>query len=504
MGLRFGFIAMLAWLAPFAASAQVFANPFGDAAFYRQMRGEAPAEATYRVRYEVTRTEPNQAPATSEIVIDVAPDWSLSREGDQIYLRDFRLNRMFILQGDSFVSGNGLADIVFRVMERQNRTYLQRIASAAGVQLADDCDADAELGVTIPSTEDASPVEVVENGGAVQLRCGGRIVGRFTPSDGPTPPAAFWPTMFSAMTTHPGLHRRVRESGHPPRQLETSFRFAPDAERRRSWRLVAVEAVSSPYPLTAAMRNATADLIDREFVAGIGPLAVDAVMGRAQGGPPTMESWSAHISDVARREGDAAAAMLVMPTYNMFPELEGACATAGRDHAICPFNRNLRTIAESDPAPLALLEVAMAEQERNSSAAIAAMTRAQTSRFRDHPALNAAYALAVLRFDAAAMAEARAANLPTDVDALQASALRGLPYAPTHWGDVGDRYAAAYDYITAFVFYDVAYSLPMPSATARHRALVSKRDVMMRIRRDFPEAGLVSTIAPLPVRSGQR
>jgi hypothetical protein len=74
----------------------------------------------------------------------------------------------------------------------------------------------------------------------------------------------------------------------------------------------------------------------------------------------------------------------------------------------------------------------MAEQARDSSAAIAAMSCAQTSRYRDHPALNAAYALAVLRFDDAAMAAARAASLPTDVDALQASALRGLPYAPTH------------------------------------------------------------------------
>jgi hypothetical protein len=485
-------------LAPFSATAQLFANPFAEPAAYLQSRGAAPAEATYRVRYEVTRTEPDQTPAVAQVIIDVAPDWSLTREGESAVLRDFRSGRTFMLQGDTFTSMNSMADIVFRVMERQNRTYLQRLMSAAGAEISDACDADTELGVTIGDVQGAP--EFVERGRTVELHCSGRIVSSFTPSDNAAPPPAFWPTMFTMMTTHVGIFRTARDAGRVPSQLDVSFRLAPNVERRRSWRLIAVETVATPYPLTPNLRNATSEIIDREFVAGIGQVAVDAVAGRAQGGPPTLQSWGAHLTDVARREGDAAAAMLVMPTYNMFPELEGTCTNAApQEHPICPLNRNLRTIANSDPAPWALLEVAMAEQERNSSAAIAAMTRAQRSRYRDHPALNAAYALAVLRFDDAAMAEARAANLPTDVDALQASALHALPYAPSHWGDVGDRFASGYDYLTAFVFYDVAYSLPMPSAVTRHRALTSKRDVMARIRRDFPEAGLPSTVAPLPV-----
>jgi hypothetical protein len=494
MKLHSGVIALFVWLAPFAASAQLFADPFADAASYRQMRGEAPADATYRVRYEVTRVDPNQAPAVSEVVIDVAPDWSLTREGDQVFLRDFRLDRAFILQGNAFVSTNSLADVVFRVMERQNRTYLQRIASAAGVQLSDDCDADTELGVTMPSAAGASAIEFVQSGGAAELRCGGRAVGRFRPGDGAASPAAFWPTMFTVMTTHPALHRRIRETGRAPAQLETSFRYAPDAERRRSWRLVAVERVATPYPLSAALRNTTSEVLDREFAPGIGQVGIDAVAGRAAGGAPTLQSWGEHLNDIARRDGQAAAAMLMLPTYNMFPELEGACqGTAQVQHPLCPLNNNLRTIARDDPAPMAVLEVGMAEQQRNNAAAIAAMRRAQASPNRDHPALNASFALALLRFDEAALTEARAAGLPTDVDALQAAALRALPYNPAYWTDVGDRYGGAYDYATAFVFYDVAYSLPMPSAVARNRVLVSKRDVMQRIRRDFPDATLPAT-----------
>ncbi|QGZ93499.1 hypothetical protein [Terricaulis silvestris] len=493
MKLLTGFVAIVVWLAPCAASAQLFADPFADAAAYRQMRREAPADATYRVRYEVTRIEPNQAPAVSEVTIDVAADWSLTREGDQVFLRDFQLNRTFILRGDSFVSTNSLADIVFRVMERQNRTYLQRIASAAGVQLADDCDADTELGVTMPSASGASATEFGQSGSAVEMRCGGRAVGRFRASDGAAPPAAFWPTMFTVMTTHPALHRRIRETGRAPAQLETSFRYAPDAERRRSWRLVAVETVATRYPLSAALRNTTSEVLDREFAAGIGQVGIDAVAGRAQGGAPTLQSWGDHLNDVARRDGQAAAAMLLLPTYNMFPELEGTCQGAAQVHPLCPLNNNLRAIASADPAPMSVLEIGMAEQQRNNAAVIAAMRRAQASPNRDHPALNASFALALLRFDEVALTEARAASLPTDVDALQAAALRALPYNPAYWTDVGDRYGGAYDYATAFVFYDVAYSLPMPSAVARNRVLVSKREVMQRIRRDFPDATLPPT-----------
>jgi hypothetical protein len=483
--------AIFVFFMPFAASAQLFNNPFADAAGYRQMRGAEPANANYRLRYEVTRAEPNRPAEVSTVVIDVAPDWSLTRDGDQAVLRDFRLNRLFLLQGDSFVSINGLADLVFRVMERQNRTYLQRITSAAGVNTSDTCDADTELGLALPSAETASATELVANGRATELRCGDRVAARFIPSDLAAPPAAFWPTMFAAMTTHPTLHRRIRETGRPPEQLESVFRLTPEAERRRSWRLIAVETIAAPYPITAEMRNGTAAALDNAFVSGTGQIAADAVEGRAQGGAPTLQTWGQHLRDVSAREGEATAAMLILPTYNMFPALEGSCRGSTQDHPVCLLNRNLRTISANDPAPMALLEIGMAEQANDGARAIAAMQRAQASPNRNHPALGASFALAVLRFDQATLAQARAANLPTDVNALQFAALSALPYNPAYWTDVGDRFGARYDWVTGMMFYDVAFSLPMPSA--QHRVLNSKREVMQRMRNDFPDAALPAT-----------
>lgn len=114
----------LFFLIPAAAvSESLFANPFADAAAYRRARGDCPA-AYYRLRYERIVEDGDAKPAASEVVIDLAPDWYLTRAGDHMVLRDFRLNRLFILDGDRYTTVNDLAGVVFRVMERQNRTMI--------------------------------------------------------------------------------------------------------------------------------------------------------------------------------------------------------------------------------------------------------------------------------------------------------------------------------------------------------------------------------------------
>jgi hypothetical protein len=143
-----------------------------------------------------------------------------------------------------------------------------------------------------------------------------------------------------------------------------------------------------------------------------------------------------------------------------------------------------------DPAPMALLEIGMAEQRGDNAAAIAAMRRTKTSPSRDHPVLSASFALALLKFYEAALAQARAANLPTDIRALQARALMQLPYIPAYWADVADNYERNYDWPTAFPFYDGAFSLPAQASSA---AMQDRRARLKPIRRDFPDASLPVT-----------
>lgn len=341
--------ALLATLAsafmPISALAQpLFANPFSDAATYRNDRGEV-GVARHRLRYEMTYSERGGAPVVSEFVVDVGPDWSVTRQGAQAVLRDFRLNRIFVLGDDQFTTMNGLADLTFRIMERQNRSYLQRVLDAAGAhgEQPDACDAEAELGIVLPGDADAGQTDMRERNGAIVLRCAGREIGSFIRGEGDAVPAAFWPTMYAAMLTHPALYRSVRETGHAPASLEISFREGTGGLSRRTWRLLAVESVDVPYPLDASRRNTTSDALD-QLVPGAGQAGAEAVAGRAQNGAPTLQTWGEHLQSLSETQSPAAAAMLLSPTFNMFPELQ--CG-ASQQHIACGLARNLR--ATTDP-----------------------------------------------------------------------------------------------------------------------------------------------------------
>lgn len=149
-------------LSPLPAAAQaLFSNPFADAENYRAQRGPI-SEARYRVRYEMTVQARGGAPVVSELMLDVADDWALVRGQDHARLFDFRLNRIFTLSDDGFTSNNGLGELVLKIMERQNRSYLQRLLGAAGAQgeLADACDAESELSLVIPGAADAGVTEL--------------------------------------------------------------------------------------------------------------------------------------------------------------------------------------------------------------------------------------------------------------------------------------------------------------------------------------------------------
>lgn len=476
-------------LAPVAAFAQpLYGNPFADAAFYRAARTTT-SDATYRLRYEMTQSHTTNTPIVLQVTIDVAPDWSLVRDAAGTVLYDFQINRTFAISGDTFSTSNGLAALVFRVTERQNRTNLRNALDAAGAggQFPEDCDADTELGLAIPGAASGSRMEVREQRGVISVRCGDREIGTFTPSDNAAPPPAFWPTAFYLMTAHPALRQRMRASGHPPAVLEARYRPVATTEAQQTWRLIGVETVAIPYPLNASMRNVTAAQLDELLAPGVGQIATDAIAARDSTATQTLQGWDAYVREVERRDGRAAAAMLLMPTFNLFPEFECVVQTQLK---LCELLRGFRDIA--DPAPMAVLEVGMAEQRSDNAAAIAAMQRAQASPLRDHPALAASFALALLKFDDRAFAQARAANLPTDIRALRARALSGLPYIPAYWTDVADNYGRNYNWPAAFLLYDVAFSLPAPSAMSS-AIMRDRRSRLEPIRRDFPDASLPTT-----------
>lgn len=481
-----GFVAAL--LAPLAGFAQpLFDNPFQDAGQYRRERGATPP-ATLRLRYQTT-VEDAGSPKVGEFLLEVASDWALIRQDGRETLFDFKLNRNFVLSDGTFTTVNGMALLATRVMERQNRTGIQRMLADAKIAIGDACDSDAELGLAVGPT--LTPT-AAERGDTVSLTCSGRPVGSLTLGRGAPPPAAFWPSTDALMPVHPELARRARASGRPPAAIETRFRNAGPAIHTRSWKLISAETVEVAYPLTEGRRNVTATLLDAKLGAGVGALAATAVSGTALGSPPTPDAWGRTLRAMYEKDGATAVAMALLPTANMFPDALQRCE-AGMNSVFCQSFALGRAAIATEAAPRALFTIAQAEQAGNKDAAIEAMKAVATTPYKDHPALNASYALALMKFDKAAIKKARAAGLPGDPNALQISALRAYPYNAAYWLDAGDRYAAGYDLSTATLLYDVAFSLPMPEAVSDRGPGRGKRTFFERIRKDFPSASLQST-----------
>lgn len=471
----------------FAQQRADFFNPFATPAATRAARGATPA-ASVRYTYDVTRAEHGAGAANTQMSIEVASDWTLVREADREILYDFRLGRMFELHRTEhkFIAYNALWAPGFLLSEFANRAILAAMLARAGVQqgqLAGDCDAATELGVIPPGS--ALNAQLRDAMGVASVQCNGRNVGSVRLDGGAAPPPAFWPTVTLVMASYPLLLQHAKQSGHVPAQLETTFRLGGDNVTRRTFRLTATEAVATPYPLDDAYDNATAAKMD-EFMTGMGTLAADAVAGRAAGGAPTPDSWNAHMIDVARRDGGAAAAMLVLPTFNMFPELATQCDAANAP-ALCGMFQAFRASVQTDVAVMGVLQVAQAEQQHDAPAVIAAMQHAQTSPNRNHPVLGAAYGLALSWFDQNAQQQARNAGLPTDPAPLEARALALLPYNPAYWTDVGDRFIQGYEWQKAMMFWDVAFSLPMATAVQQGPAMIDKRALAARIVHDAPD-----------------
>jgi hypothetical protein len=378
-----------------------------------------------------------------------------------------------------------LSDVLFRVYERQNRAALgQVVRSAGGKEELGGCNADTELGLTIPGLKDPTSVAVKASGASVTLECDGSVVGSFEPGSGDTPPPALWPVLARDMTLHPALHGEIAKTGRAPQHVKASFMLA-NARMERSWRLVAAESISAPYPLAPSLVDATPGWINETVAHGLGDLAAEAVAGRARGGPPTLASLEVEVARLAKEKGPAAAAFAIWPALNMFPQIAQACRS-GEKSAICEAMRGLMKTALTEGAVRALLDVTRAEQLRRPVDAVAAVLGARPSPLAEHPALGASFALALQSGGHSVAQQAKAAGLPSDAKALHVRALQAYPYNPAYWTDLGDYFARTYDLWTAYLLYDVALSLPMPDAQRGNAALAAKRSLAERIQGDFP------------------
>jgi hypothetical protein len=476
-------LVLLATGARLAAAQEPFGDPFASAETLRKRRGDM-ADATLRLRYEVSG-DLNAEQAKGGLVIEVAADWAHVQRLGHRALYDFRLGRVLDLSEGGFVSSNLVGNVAFRIYERQNRTMLAATLRGAGAgEQISACDSDTELGLAIPGAKDTAAIAIKRSDKEVALECNGGVIGAFQPGSGDAAPAALWPVLAHVIALHPALRSELIKDGRVPGHIKSAFAVT-GVRKETSWRLVSAEAVSVPYPLDASLKNGTAAWINKAVAPGLGDLAAAAVAGHAEKGPPTLASWEAEVSRVAKTKGAAAAVFAAWPALNMFPQVAQVCKSAP-ESAVCGSIRGLAATAQTDAAVRALLQIIQAEQGRRPGDAVAAMLTARSSPLADHPALAAAFALALQGGGQSMAQQARAAGLPSDAKALHVRALQAYPYNPAYWTDLGDYFARGYDLFTAYALYDVALSLPMPDAQRGNTVLTAKRRLATRIQADFP------------------
>ena len=467
------------------ADETLFLNPFMTADEMRLERDALP-DATLRLHYRETRSERAGPEEVFDVSIEVAEDWALVEDARGTFLFDFQLLRAFTIdpEGKTFVAFNLTGNVTFRVMERQNRVLMQEIATLAGsTEISDDaCDAETELGVAFG--EAVGDVEIVRTAASTTAMCNGRLIGTLVPGEGRVAPAALVPTLANVFAMHPALAAELGTDRPAPQGIKSSFNILGEATMR-SWELVSSETVSLAYPLTNEFENASSLWLGGKTGVATATLAADAVGGRAGDGPPDRAAWDVALWKLARTGTGAAAALAVLPTFSMFPELLGTCREPNT-WAACALLANLQAIARTDTAVAAAMAIVSAEQAGNQAAVIEAMLAAQTSALKDDPVLGQTFAIALMHFGPQFQAEAAKIGLPSDPLPLMLAAVEAYPYSPAYWTDLGDLFATNWDYQASMMLYEVALALPMPEAQRAYPVLQGKVSFAARIRADFP------------------
>jgi hypothetical protein len=341
------------------ASPALFGNPFLSADEVQAQRG-AVANAEFEIRYRKDDVDWQANVDTSEVVIVLAEDWAAVEQNGRTELLDFKLMRRFEISpaGSTFISFNLNSRLMFAVYERFNRAAMAAAITAAGLpfKVPPACDADTELGVTLPPSRAPSQVELTQSADSISATCDGRQIGllKLAAKDAPPPPATFWPALVASFQIHPLILAAAQKVGGVPTHLESTFSVM-EQKTTRSWDLVYARAETKPYPLSAQLRNATVDWLAGTVGAPLAQTAVDALQGKAGGGPPTAASSERTLAALVEAN-DPAAAMALLPTIGMFPDVLAGCRAGGKS-AGCAIVAGLPTYMAADPAVAAVFKM---------------------------------------------------------------------------------------------------------------------------------------------------
>ncbi len=402
----------------------------------------------------------------------IASDFVVIDEGQVRTILDYRLRRRITVNanGKTFSNASLYAMVDFFYRESFNRRAQRELfrklgTAAASPDLANPFWAQGELRLV---DKDDEPVQIDRRddaSGAAHFLVGGEDVANFVLSDmalsaGESAGLAHFLLAYTSL--HPAILKALCEGGTLPR----SFAYAYSRGNQRgfdSWTLKSFERVTGSYPLPADYRPEVR--IDAPEVAKLVPMMLEAIAGRAGGGPRSALSYRSALEE-------ALAGGHLLQSHLLWLEFllqYGPAALQCPGGIPCTTNEELVQKWQGDPVVASLLEASHIEAAGDPAKALP--VRLAVSR----DGLNNAYVLDDMIGNTYAETGDTAHAMT-----LIPKAIAGNPYIGGFYKDLGDLFLSDFDSFDAWTCYDLARALPggetapvVESVTANEKALAS-------------------------------
>jgi hypothetical protein len=196
------------------------------------------------------------------ISVGIASDYHYVRSANQLRIHDYKLHRIFLVQGgQTFVNDSLFAEVWYRAMELRNRITIARAIKGAGIESSKEAAVvhdpffmETELGVVSPDVPRPELQQVTDNGRiSWQFNSEEVAAVRYEKTEVPAELQAslrrFWPTFCQI---HPDIAAALASSNRMPAELWVKERpFAKDAVIAHWILLQSRLEAAALYPLPA-------------------------------------------------------------------------------------------------------------------------------------------------------------------------------------------------------------------------------------------------------------
>lgn len=468
---------VLGLLPAVSAWSEAPAGPQLDGAALRAARHAAPG-LEMRLLFEVHRGDDAPVPLT----VWLGADYVDLMEGGRETLYDFRLRRRLVLDraAGTIVNLSLYGDVAFRRFEMENRAMLAQAyrstMRAPPPRALEPFWAESEIG--LPSGAKARPAIERETlaDGAVRFRADGQEVALFAPAREAVPAelrASFAHFLRIRVPVHPEILAAIALDGRLPQRL-VYVTVAGDERKPAGLVLKRSGRLESDYPLPATMQPrpiaATGD-DDASVLRSLLPVMLQAVAGRAGGGPRPLADYRRAIDAALQQRKSFQAALLLTEMTMQYGRAARDC-TVGPGGVPCHSAQELNRRLAGDPRTAALYR-AQGDEAKEPRAALKLWQGLERGDVSDGYVIDAFLANHWSR-----------AGERDEAAAAFARSLEGNPYLGAVYRDLGDHFLRGGRTDLAWICYDLGRALPGRSADD---ALAAIDDIEHELAARYPD-----------------